>query len=227
MPLSGPQPMVQVAGVIDQAEADLLIECGVRWLGFPLRLPVHREDLSEAAAAKIIAGLPRGVHPVLITYLDKPDAILALCSELGVNVVQLHGDIEVAALEQLKEQSPELSIIKSLVIGRHDEQALANLVSQADPVVDAYITDTFDPRTGASGATGQTHDWQVSKRLVEHSKRPLILAGGLTPENVAAAIRAVRPAGVDAHTGLEDAAGRKSRSLVQQFLQQADEAFAS
>jgi phosphoribosylanthranilate isomerase len=91
--------------------------------------------------------------------------------------------------------------------------------------VDAYITDTFDPRTGACGATGKTHDWRLSRQLVRYSPLPVILAGGLTAENVRAAILAVRPAGVDAHTGLEDVSGRKSQEKVKQFVSEAQEAF--
>ncbi|MFW5837260.1 MAG: phosphoribosylanthranilate isomerase, partial [Desulfovibrionaceae bacterium] len=90
----------------------------------------------------------------------------------------------------------------------------------------AFITDTFDPATGASGATGLTHDWSVSRRLVELSPRPVILAGGLGPDNVAAAVRAVRPAGVDAHTGLEDASGAKVYEKMRDFADQARQAWS-
>jgi phosphoribosylanthranilate isomerase len=92
-------------------------------------------------------------------------------------------------------------------------------VSKLSPFVDAFITDTFDPRTGASGATGKTHDWRVSRRLVEISARPVILAGSLTPENVTRAILEVRRAGVDSHTDVEDSRRRKSREKVQNSWQ--------
>ena len=117
-------------------------------------------------------------------------------------------------------------MIKSLVIGKRDDKALEATVNELSPFVDAFITDTFDPTTGASGATGKTHDWRVSRRLVELARRPIILAGGLTPENVKRAILEVRPAGVDSHTGVEDSTGRKSREKVQKFLSEACEAFA-
>jgi phosphoribosylanthranilate isomerase len=81
-----------------------------------------------------------------------------------------------------KTLDPNLIIIKSLVIGMHDDKALEAMVSELSPFVNAFITDTFDPKTGASGATGKTHDWRVSSGVVETS--PVILAGGLTPENV-------------------------------------------
>jgi phosphoribosylanthranilate isomerase len=139
--------------------------------------------------------------------------------------VQLHGDIATAELRSLKEHSPHLTIIKSLVIGLHPVEHLCALMRRTAPYVDAYITDTFDPTTGAAGATGKTHDWRVSKRFVEYASRPVILAGGLHPGNVRDAILEVQPAGVDAHTGLEDRTGRKSEEKVREFVSEAREAF--
>lgn len=216
-----PPGLIQVAGIRDPEEADLMIRCGVRYLGFPLRLPVHAEDLSEAEAAAIIRNLPPAAVAILITYLDQADAILDFCRSLGVSIVQLHGDIAVAELRRIKSSNPGLSIIKSLVIGRHSQDELQRLVRTSAPHVDAFITDTFDPATGASGATGKTHDWALSRQLVELSPRPVILAGGLNPDNVRAAIQAVRPFGVDAHTGLEDSSGRKCEAKVRKFMREA------
>jgi len=144
-----------------------------------------------------------------------------------VRIVQLHGDVDTLELEQLKHLDPDLTVIKSLIVGRHGIDTLEATMRELSPFVDAYITDTFDPCSGASGATGKTHDWDVSRRLAERSDRPVILAGGLTPENVRAAIRQVRPAGVDAHTGVEDASGRKSREMVKRFVAEARAAFAA
>jgi len=217
--------LIQIAGVIDAAEAEMLQQCGVRYLGFPLRLPVHREDLTESDAAMIIKRLAPPVFGVLITYLDKANEIAAFCHALGARIVQLHGDIDRDELTRLKTLEPSLTVIKSLVVGMHDDNTLETMVGELSPFVDAFITDTFDPKTGASGATGKTHDWNVSRRLVEVSDRPVILAGGLTPENVKRAILEVRPAGVDCHTGVEDSSGRKSREKVQKFLSEAYEAF--
>jgi len=216
---------IQIAGVIDAEEAEMLRSCGVRYLGFPLRLPVHREDLTEDAAAAIIRSLAPPVFGVLITYLDRASEIAALCRALGARIVQLHGDVVSEELERLKGLDPGLTVIKSLVVGTRDRDALEGMARELSPLVDAFITDTFDPATGASGATGKTHDWRVSRRLVELSERPVILAGGLTPDNVRRAILEVRPAGVDAHTGVEDASGRKSRALVARFLAEATGAF--
>lgn len=216
---------IQIAGVKNREEAELLIHCGVRYLGFPLRLPVHKEDLSEDEASEIIRFLPPGVQGVLITYLDRADEIARFCEELGVKLVQLHGDISADELSHLKKISPQLKIIKSLIVRENNLPQLERLTETFGMLVDAFITDTYDPQTGASGATGRVHDWAVSRRLVEISPKPLILAGGLNPANVGEAILQVRPAGVDSHTGVEDAAGRKDPLLVKEFLAGADSSF--
>jgi phosphoribosylanthranilate isomerase len=217
--------LIQIAGVIDAAEAEMLQQCGVRYLGFPLRLPVHREDLTEEEAAAIIKRLAPPAFGVLITYLSAASAIAAFCHALGARIVQLHGDIARAELKRLKTLDPKLTVIKSLVIGVRDDKELEATVNELSPFVDAFITDTFDPKTGASGATGKTHDWRVSRRLMELADRPVILAGGLTPDNVKKAILEVQPAGVDSHTGVEGSSGRKSREKVCKFLAEANEGF--
>ena len=219
-------PLVQIAGVIDEPEARILIEAGVRWLGFPLRLTVNKEDLSEDAAAALIRRLPAECRSVLITYLGRADTIAAFCAKLGVRTVQLHGAISVDQLRQLRQIAPELTVFKSLVVRAGNEPALRQMVLETAPYVDAYITDTFNPATGQEGATGLTHDWSISRRLVELSPRPVILAGGLTPDNVAEAIRVVGPAGVDTHTGVEGPDGRKSAAKVRAFVEAARQAYS-
>ena len=218
-------PLIQVAGIRDRAEAALVQECGIRYLGFPLRLPVNREDLTEAEAAAIIRSLRPPVRGLLITYLDEAEAIGAFCRALGARMVQLHGDISAAELVRLRELDPGLTIIKSLVVGMHPMSVLQGLVIELGPLVDGFLTDTYAPETGAAGATGRTHDWGLSRRLVELSARPVILAGGLTPANVGQAISVVRPAGVDVHTGVEDATGRKDRARMLAFVAEASAAF--
>lgn len=219
------EDLVQIAGIGDQAEADMLQRCGVRYLGFPLRLPVHDEDITEKAASRIIRRLEPPVFGVLITYLHQAREIAELCSSLGTRIVQLHGDIELAQLEKLRALAPQLIVVKSLVVGLHTPSTLESMVARLSGIVDAFITDTHDPATGASGATGKTHDWRVSRRLVEISDRPVILAGGLDPQNVRRAILEVKPAGVDSHTGVEDDTGRKCRRKVEKFVAEAQAGF--
>ncbi len=218
-------PLIQIAGVCDAAEARMLVDAGIRWLGFPLRLTVNKEDLSEDEAAAVIRGLPEGVHGVLITYLDRADDIVAFCGQLGARTIQLHGAIAAEELERIPHLDPGLTVFKSLVVREGNEEDLRRTIGETSAFVDAYITDTFNPATGQEGATGLVHDWSISRRLVEWSPKPVILAGGLTPENVADAIHAVRPAGVDSHTGVEDPGGRKSPDKVRRFVEEARRAF--
>jgi len=217
--------MVQVAGVCSEAEARMLADCGVTHVGLPLRLAVHTPDLNEDAARGVVVSLSGRAQAVLITYLEDAAETLALCRFLGVSGLQLHGNMPLSQVAVLRQAAPELLLIKSLVIGAAPEaETLASAQAHA-PFVDAFLTDTFDPATGATGATGKAHDWAVSERLAHALPRPLILAGGLNADNVAEAIEAVRPAGVDAHTGLEDARGRKDEALVRRFVAQARAAF--
>jgi phosphoribosylanthranilate isomerase len=219
-------PLIQVAGIRDRPEAALLEDCGIHYIGFPLRLPVNREDLTEPEAAAIIRSLRPPARGVLITYLGQAQAIVDFCRGLGATMVQLHGDVSAAELVRLRALDPGLTIVKSLVVGLHPMSVLEQTVIELGPVVDGFLTDTYEPETGAAGATGRTHDWALSRRIVVLSTRPVILAGGLTPANVRQAIAAVRPAGVDVHTGVEDASGRKDRVKVMEFVAEARAAFA-
>jgi phosphoribosylanthranilate isomerase len=218
--------LIHVAGLKDAAEAEMLIDCGVTHLGFPLVLDHHTEDLSVETATEIVSALNARANFFLITYLNQADDIIALCRRMGIGMVQLHGDIELEELQRLRSAEPGWHVIKSLVVSGENTETLLGDVERYTPLVDAFITDTFDSSTGARGATGKTHDWAVSRQLVEASSRPVILAGGLKPNNVREAIRLVRPAGVDVHTGIEGPDGRKIRDLAARFVAEARAAFA-
>ncbi|AGW14659.1 putative N-(5 -phosphoribosyl)anthranilate isomerase [Megalodesulfovibrio gigas DSM 1382 = ATCC 19364] len=224
-----PHAFIQAAGVFDADEALRCFAAGVDVVGIPLRLNHHRPDLSEAAAAALVATV-RARNPRLafavITYEDDACAAAGLCRAVGAQALQLHGDIAAEAGLRLRTLLPDVLLMKSLIVGLRDEAGLHDEMQRHAPWADAFLTDTFDPTSGAMGATGQIHDWTVSRRLVQQSPRPVILAGGLVPGNVAAAVAAVQPAGVDAHTGLEDAAGSKDWATLAAFAARARLAFA-
>lgn len=219
------EQVIHVAGILDRPEAEMLIECGVKWLGLPLVLDYHREDLSADEAAAIVSALSHRAHFLLITYLDSAAEVITLCRRLNVNCVQLHGDIDATEVAELRRWWPGLRVIKSLIVHGNNIRALTSEMVQFSPWVDAFITDTFDPSTGARGATGKTHDWAISRRLVELSPKPIVLAGGLDPDNVFDAVKTVRPSGVDVHTGIEGPGGRKHRDLTRRFVSEARRAF--
>lgn len=200
---------------------------GVDWLGLPLRLPSGTHDITESDAAGVIGALQDPQVGVLISYMTEADEVSAFCDQLGVSAVQLHGDVTPAELRKLKAGRPDLYVLKSLVVRDNNNiDELLAIVDGAAEYVDMFITDTYNPATGSKGATGLVHDWSISAELVRRSPKPLMMAGGLTPENVAEAIRTVKPAAVDAHTGLEGADGRKDPDKVRRFVANARRAFA-
>ncbi len=218
--------VIQVAGVIDKEEADLIISLGVKYLGFPLRLTVNKEDLTDEEAKEIIASFPPDVHGVLITYLNTAEEIVALAEKIGADTIQIHGEIELEEMAKLRRKRADFFLIKSLIVGKANSNRLFKELEAFSPYVDAFITDTYDPSTGAEGATGKTHDWEISKQIVRKSSRPVILAGGLNPANVREAVKSVRPAGVDVHTGVENKTGRKDYELLKKFVDEAAAGFA-
>ena len=218
---------IQIAGIHDLEEAELVIACGVEFLGFPLRLKDGREDLTEEAARTVVSKVSGRVECVAITYLAGAREIAELADFLGVGWVQLHGPMAEDQLAALRSIRPGLKVIKSLVVSGDDPRPLSEEIGRLCDHVDAFITDTYDPATGRSGATGKVHDWSVSRQLVALSQRPVILAGGLRADNVSDAIGEVRPAAVDAHTGVEGSDGRKDPIQVQAFAAAARKAFRS
>jgi len=222
--MSFPKNSVQIAGIKSLSEAKMLMDCDVDFLGFPLKLAVHREDIPSEKVAEIIQNLKIADQSILITYLDRAEGILDLADFLGLSIVQIHGMITIPELVKIKQQRPRLRLIKSLIV-KTGLTELSIDVERFSSLVDAFILDSYDPKTGASGATGRTHDWNISRKLVEFSPEPVILAGGLNSGNVRKAILDVRPAAVDAHTGVEDSNGDKVRQLVEKFVSEARDAF--
>ena len=218
--------LIQIAGAIDKEEAIMLMNASVDYLGFPFRLPVHKEDLTEDEAVDVIKIISPPHKAVLITYLYNAEEIIKLCAKLNVKIVQLHGKISKEELERTKLLRPDLEIIKSLVVAANNYPELERTIETLSAYVDAFITDTFDPATGAEGATGKTHDWNISRKLVEISPKPVIIAGGLNHTNVKKAILEIHPAGVDAHTGVESKNGRKDYEIVKKFVEESKESFA-
>jgi len=207
---------IQIAGVSSIEDSIRLINLGVDGLGFTLRLPsgIH-DNLTEEKARKIIAALPPFVATVLITYITDPAEAVDLCKYLGVNTIQLHAPVEKGVMPEIKNLLPNIKIIKSVNVVNLSAVDDANSASEE---ADAIILDTYDPKTGRHGATGLTHDWTISKKIVETCPIPVILAGGLNPGNVAEAIKIVCPWGVDVHTGIENPDGTPNQKKAGEFV---------
>ncbi|WBL37003.1 phosphoribosylanthranilate isomerase [Tepidiforma flava] len=210
------RPRVQIAGISTLDDALACERAGADAIGFTIGLPSGPHNgLDEAGAAAIIRALPPFITPVLITYRVTAAEVVPMCREMGVNQVQLHAPADPAELERMRAAIPGLKLI--LAVNVTGPEAL-DLARERAARADALILDTYDPATGRHGATGKTHDWSLSARIVEAVDVPVILAGGLTPANVAAAIRRVRPWGVDVHTGVERPDGTTDHDLVRAFI---------
>jgi phosphoribosylanthranilate isomerase len=208
--------LYKLLGIKTVEEAMMVAKCGADFLGHPLVLDYHEPDLTIEELKDLIDKVC-GVEHVLITYQSAADEILALMDSLPLNWVQLHGEInpeEVAGISLSGKK-----IIKSLIVRNDDLDAILSEAKKYCEFVDYFLLDTYDPATGASGATSKTHDWKLSRRLVESIDKPIILAGGLNPENLEESIQLVGPAGVDAHTGLEDKLGFKDYTKVKRFVE--------
>jgi phosphoribosylanthranilate isomerase len=210
------RPRVQIAGISTLDDALACERAGADAIGFTIGLPTGPHNgLDEAGAAAIIRRLPPFITPVLITYRVTAAEVVPMCREMGVSQVQLHAPAAPAELEKMRAAIPGLKLI--LAVNVTGPEAL-DLARERAARADALILDTYDPATGRHGATGKTHDWSLSARIAEAVGVPVILAGGLTPANVAAAIRRVRPWGVDVHTGVERPDGTTDHDLVRAFV---------
>jgi phosphoribosylanthranilate isomerase len=217
-------PRVQVAGVSSLEEALFCHRVGVDALGFTLELlsGIH-DGLTRAVAASIVREIPHGLLPVVITYLTRAAEARELVEEVKARAVQFHGGISHTEIILFRRRCPHVRTIGRVTVS--GENAVQEATRFTPRQWDAIILDSRDAATGRIGATGLIHDWSISARIVQAASVPVILAGGLTPENVAEAIRIVRPAGVDAHTGLEKSDGSRDFAKIAAFSRAALAAF--
>lgn len=213
-------PRVQIGGVSSLKEALFCHRVGVDAVGFTLELPSGPHDgLSRDLAASIIAALPPGVLPVVITYLSSSSDAVRLVNQVSAGAIQFHGGISPKEIMRFRTACPHVRTIGCVTV--MDESAIGTARTFESPLWDAIILDSYDAESGKRGATGKAHDWSISARIVQSAAVPVILAGGLNPDNVAEAVRIVRPHGVDAHTGLENSAGKRDFAKIERFVRTA------
>ena len=153
---------------------------------------------------------------MLVTHLPTVEAVLALADHVQPDSLQLHGETEPALCAAVREARPLLRICQAVhVTGREAVEC----ASEVAPHCDALLLDSRTP--DRLGGTGRTHDWSVSRQIVDDVDVPVILAGGLTAENVAQAIRAVRPYAVDVNSGVDDRDGSKDPRRLDGFMRAA------
>ena len=200
----------------------MAVSFGADALGFLVGLSYRTDDeLDLQTAQRIISETPPFVSSVLVTHQVGLDWVVRACQQSGCSVVQLHGDFALAQIPALRQMAPNVRIIKAVNVV--DESAVTQAMAAAQHA-DAVL---LDSRTATRiGGTGQTHDWTISARIVKAVEKPVILAGGLKPENVAKAIEVVHPFAVDVNSGVELPDGSKSPQKIEDFISQAKQAAA-
>jgi phosphoribosylanthranilate isomerase len=207
---------VKICGITSLAEARLAERLGAHAIGMLVgQVHASGDFIDPAEADRIARSLPPFVSPVLVTHVDEPETLMRLAAGVACPVLQLHSDLEPAALGELRARLAPRKIVGKVSV--EDEGALDRARAIA-PFVDAIVLDSRDRTSARVGGTGQVHDWTISARIVASVDLPIILAGGLKPENVAEAIRVVRPWGVDVHSGVEAGDGRKDEDRMRRFI---------
>ncbi len=216
---------IKICAIKNETELETAVNAGADAVGFLVgqRFPSQDFILPEKAA-RLAALLPPFVTPVLVTHLADPQEILEIVKKTDILTIQLHGGSTPEQTVALRKTfGHAVKLITVLHVGMvPDEVNPAPGGFEASS--DAFLLDSFDPATGKVGGTGKTHNWQNSARIVKAVHRPAILAGGLNPDNVAEAVRTVRPYAVDANSALRPL-GELDPKIAAAFVQNALRAF--
>jgi phosphoribosylanthranilate isomerase len=211
-------PRVKICGIRSMVDLKIAIDSGADAVGFISGVTLRSEDaLTPEQAAELVAATPPYVSTVLVTHLERPEEILGLAEMVGVDIIQVHGLVSCETLGIVFGQSHGRRRITRAVHVTGQES-----VDEAAQAVGACHAVHLDSRTADRlGGTGRTHDWSISRRIVDALAPvtlPVILAGGLRADNVADAVKVVRPFAVDVNSGVEDQYGNKDARLSFRFV---------
>jgi phosphoribosylanthranilate isomerase len=206
---------VKICGITRKEDLDAAAAAGADAVGFVVGVASSPRNLSLSEAERLIRQVPPFVKSVLVTVPRSIDAFETY-EKLNPDAIQIHGEnLHAAASVRLK--FPNIQLIGAVNAQRAKD---LNIIAKTSKLFDAILLDSF--ADGRYGGTGVVHDWKLSKRFkqVIHPK-PLILAGGLNPENVAEAVRTVQPYAVDVSSGVEQQPGIKSHKKIVEFIKNA------
>jgi phosphoribosylanthranilate isomerase len=199
---------VKICGITSAADALAAAEAGADALGFIL-YPKSKRHVAPEKVRALVEELPPYVQRVAVTVNAAPEEIAAMEKLAVFDVWQLHGDETPESVRSLRPRRLVKALHLPLQAGHPRAEAYA---------VDALLLDTPSPEYGG---TGKTFDWELAAEFRAQAPKPLILSGGLTPENVAEAIGLVQPYAVDVSSGVEanGAPGKKDHAKLRDFIQ--------
>ena len=210
--------LVQIFEVQTPEEAAALAGLGVDHIGVLVGDGAFPRELSIARTSAIFAAVPAGKKRVALSLSANLEEVIRVVAETRPDIVQVQAEIDfsVAMTRVLKMRYPQIPIMRAIPV--IDETSIA-IAASYKGVADFLLLDSYDPGTRQFGALGRVHDWSLSRRIVDEVGIPVILAGGLGPENVAAAIAAVHPAGVDSKSRTDRLdGGGKDLTKVEAFI---------
>lgn len=199
---------VKICGITTVEDAELALEAGADYLGFVL-YEKSRRYVTKARLREIVGALPRRVRAIGVFVNMGPDEVRRIVADCGLYAAQIHGTEPEDAFRGL-----DARLWRAVRYEAHAWEPAPSVWN-----VERFVADAVAPEYGGSGRKA---DWDAARELAR--ERRMMLAGGLTAENVADAIRFVRPLGVDVASGVEAAPGRKDAAKVRAFIQKAREA---
>lgn len=204
---------VKICGITAGDDLEAAVAAGADALGFTVSVPVDTpREIAPEQARTLIDAVPPFVSTVLVTMPDDLQETAALIDETAPDAVQVHGDLSVDDLADLRD-AVDARVIRAIATTEVDA------AGRAAAVADALLVDAATE--SGRGGTGQTADWERTRTLCREIDVPMILAGGLTPDTVAAAVRTVEPYAVDVASGVERTGGRKDHDAVAAFVANA------
>ena len=200
---------VKICGITTPEDALTAVEAGTDALGFVFYRESPRHIFPEEAA-RIISLLPPFIQAVGLFVNEEPETVNRISRICRLGLVQLHGDETPDYCRRIEQRVMKAFRVRSMTC--------------LDPIADYRLSgcllDAYSP--AAFGGTGQSFNWEIAQEAVRRGHK-IVLAGGLTPENVAEAIRLTHPYAVDVSSGVESTPGKKDADKVRQFIRNAKE----
>ena len=192
---------VKVCCIANADEARLAVSAGASAIGLVSAMPSGPGPIAEELIAEIAAQVPRPTQTFLLTALTDAAAIAEQQRRCGTTAVQLVDHVPAGELRQLRRLLPDIRLVQVVHVRGWESIQEARAVA---PLVDTILLDSGNPGLPIKelGGTGRMHDWNHSRRIVDSVRVPVLLAGGLNPDNARAAMEQVRPSGLDVCSGL-------------------------
>ncbi len=212
---------VKICGMMRLSDVSAALNEGADAVGFVVESPSSPRNLPLTKAQKLMKVVRMFSTKVAVTSTHDPKRIVVVCSRLKPDALQLHYHTP-QLVHMLRKKHPATRLI--LATGVRDKLSMKKAKS-ASRYADAVLADS--PNSTGTGGTGIIHDWRLTARIRKGIyPHPLILAGGLTPNNVKTAIETVRPFAVDVSSGVEKTVGIKDHRKIREFIMKANEASA-